>query len=247
MSASVELVVTTRHVVRGIETDASATVPPGWLSRMLEAARWDVFGRETFVLRNRIVGGVARAAAFEYELPLRYQDEIEIATWLARVGRTSYDFGHSVTRMGDAQTALTARVTVVHIGPNGPEPLDEDLSSAVVDRTVPDSVRWTESDRRSPWAREWIVRPSDQDSFKHVNQARYVDYIDDTRQLAALAGEAAGLSGELAGLSVEYLRETHAGARVRMETWITGERTRAFELSEPSTGVVQARGQVRGR
>lgn len=247
MSELVERVVTTRHIVRGIETDASATVPPGWLSRMLEAARWDVFGRETFVLRNRIVGGVARAAAFEYRTPLRYRDEIEIATWLARVGRTSYDFGHSVTRVGDEKPALGARVTVVHIGPNGPEPLDEDLSSAVLDRPVPDPVRWIDSDRSERWAREWIVRPSDQDSFKHVNQARYVDYIDDTRQLAAMTGEAAGLSGELGALSVEYLRETHAGATVQMETWITGQKTRAFELSQPSTGEIHARGQVRGR
>ncbi|MEM8606377.1 MAG: thioesterase family protein [Myxococcota bacterium] len=247
MNQVVESVVTAHHTVRGIETDASATVSPGWLSRMLEAARWDVFGRETFVLRNRIVGGVARAAAFEYGEALRYQDEIEIATWLARVGHTSYDFGHAVTRLSDGALASSGRVTVVHLGPDGPAPLDEDLSAAVIDRPVPDPVRWTPGERQSLWAHEWIIRPSDQDSFKHVNQARYVDFIDDTRQLGALAGATAGLSGELSALSVEYLRETHAGATVRMETWVTGEKTRAFELSQPATGEIHARGHVRGR
>lgn len=247
MSADTETIVRARHTVRGIETDASATVAPGWLSRMLEAARWEVFGRETFVLRNRIVGGVARAANFEYGEPLRYRDEIEIATWLGRVGRTSYDFGHAITRLSDGAVAVRARVTVVHIGPDGPTPLDEDLSSAVLDEPLPPPVRWTEIDRGSSWKRSWVVRPSDQDSFRHVNQARYVDFIDDTRQLAALAGHAAGLQGPLASLSVEYLRETHAGTTVQMQTWVTGEHSRAFELTEPSTGAIHSRGQVRGK
>ncbi|MEM7138774.1 MAG: acyl-CoA thioesterase [Myxococcota bacterium] len=246
MTTPTESIVIARHTIRGIETDASGTVSPGWLSRMLEAARWEVFGRDTFALRNRIVGGVARAAAFEYQEALRYQDEVELATWLARVGRTSYDFGHEMVRLKDGAVAVRARVTVVHIGPDGPAPLDEDLSAAVIERPLPDSVRWSEGQRRASWARQWIVRPSDQDSFRHVNQARYVDYIDDTRQLAELAGEAAGISGPLRALSVEYLKETHAGAEVRMETWLTNDGTRAFELSHLETGDVHARGSARG-
>ncbi|MGB5811689.1 MAG: thioesterase family protein [Polyangiales bacterium] len=247
MSSAIETIVRAHHVVRGIETDATATVSPGWLSRMLEAARWEVFGRETFVLRNRIVGGVARAASFDYGVALRYQDEIEIATWLGRVGRTSYDFGHAVTRVQDSAVAARARVTVVHIGPDGPAPLDEDLSTAVLDEPLPEPVAWSDVPRESSWKRSWVVRPSDQDSFRHVNQARYVDFADDTRQLAALSQQDAGLVGPLASLSIEYLRETHAGSTVQMETWVTGDHARGFELTNPSTGVVHSRGQVRGK
>ena len=87
------------------------------------------------------------------------------------------------------------------------------------------------------------VRPSDQDSFRHVNQARYVDYIDDTRWFAAQAGQDAGLEGPLAALSVEYIREPHAGERVQMETWVTGDRSRAYELTLVPTGEVLTRGQ----
>ncbi len=237
--------VTTHHTIRGIETDATSTVAPGWISRMLERVRWSVFGLDTFVLRNRVVGGVARAGVFEYSEPLRFDDEIEIKTWLARVGNTSYDFGHAIKRLSDGVVAVRARVTVVHIGPDGPAPVGADLASAVLDEPVPARAVWPETERRSSWTRRWIVRPSDQDSFRHVNQARYVDYIDDTRQLASMAGEVAGLDGPLASLSVEYLRETHAGQLVQMETWVSGNGARAFELTRPDTGEVHSRGQVR--
>ena len=245
MSEAVTRLVTIDHTIRGIETDASSTVGPGWIARILERVRWSVFGLETFALRDRVVGGVARAGAFEYHEPLRVDDEVEIATWLARVGNTSYDFGHAIKRQSDGVVAVRARVTVVHIGPNGPAPIGADLAFAVLDEPTPASVTWSEGERRSPWTREWIVRPSDQDSFGHVNQARYVDYIDDTRQLASMAGAAAGLEGALASLSVEYLRETHAGQVVKMETWVVGDGGRAFELKRPDTGQVHSRGQIR--
>jgi len=238
-------IVTTHHTIPGIETDATSTVGPGWISRMLERVRWSVFGLDTFALRDRVVGGVARAGVFEYHGPLQRNDELEITTWLARVGNTSYDFGHAIKRLGDGTVAVRARVTVVHIGPDGPAPLGADLHAAVHDEPVPVRAIWPEAERRSSWTRQWIVRPSDQDSFRHVNQARYVDYIDDTRHLASMAGEAAGLEGPLASLSVEYMRETHAGQLVQMETWVTGNGTRAFELTCPDTGEVHSRGQAR--
>jgi acyl-CoA thioesterase FadM len=247
MNEPVTKLVKTEHTIRGIETDASSTVGPGWIARMLERVRWSVFGLETFALRNQVVGGVARASAFEYREPLRVDDEVEISTWLARVGNTSYDFGHAIKRLSDQAVAVRTRVTIVHIGPDGPAPIGSDLASTILDEPVPAVVIWQETERRSSWTRQWIVRPSDQDSFRHVNQARYVDYIDDTRQLASMAGEPAGLEGPLESLSVEYLRETHAGQRVQMETWVTGHDTRAFELRLPETGQVHSRGQIRKR
>lgn len=52
------------------------------------------------------------------------------------------------------------------------------------------------------------------------------------------------MEGALAGLSVEYRRETHAGEQIQMETWVTGDRTRAYELTRQPDGEVLARGQV---
>ncbi len=234
------------YTVRGIELDASGSVSPGWFSRIFEHARWQIFTMDEFALRNRMEGGVARAGTFEYGVPLTYQDELEIGTWVARVGRTSFDFGHRITRIRDGAIAARARMTVVNLGPNGPAALDPIVSSFVLDEPAPAVRPWPEADRAGSWTRQWLVRPSDQDSFRHVNQARYVDYIDDTRWFAAQARERAGVQGPLAGLSVEYRRETHAGELVQMETWVTGDRTRAYELRRQADGEILARGQVVG-
>ena len=236
----------TPYTIRGIELDATGTVGPGWLSRIFEDTRWRAFAKDDYALRGVMNSGVARAGHFEYLAPLTYGDEVEITTWVARVGRTSFDFGHRISKTSDDSVAVRARMTVVNLGPGGPAPIDPIVSDFAIDEPAAPARAWPEAGRQDAWSREWVVRPSDQDSFGHVNQARYVDYIDDTRWFAARANEAAGLDGRLAGLSVEYSREAHAGDRVRMETWVASERSRGFELTLASGGAVLARGQVIG-
>ena len=233
-----------QHTVRGIELDATGSVSPGWFSRIFEDTRWRAFARDDYALRGVMDSGVARAGHFEYLAPLSYGDAIEIDTWIARTGRTSFDFGHRIVRLGDGIVAARARMTVVNLGPHGPAPIDPLVEQFVIDEPAAPVRPWPQGDRRQAWARQWIVRPSDQDSFGHVNQARYVDYIDDTRWFAAQAGHEAGLRGSLVGLSVEYIREAHAGERVQMETWLTGDHTRAFELTRLPTREVLTRGQA---
>lgn len=244
MNASPPKVTKIRYAIGGIELDATGSVSPGWFSRIFEHTRWQVFAMDDFALRDRLEGGVARAGTFEYGAPLSYQDELEILTWVARVGRTSFDFGHRMTRLQDGAVAARARMTVVNLGPEGPEPIEPVVAGFVVDEPTPAVQPWPTGERTRSWKRRWIVRPSDQDSFRHVNQARYVDYIDDTGWFAAQAGAPAGVERPLASLSVEYLRETHAGEQVQMETWVTGDQGRAYELTRQPNGEVLSRGQV---
>ena len=244
MNDSLQKLTTLRYTIRGIELDATGAVSPGWFARIFEHTRWQVFAKDGYALRGLLDGGVARAGTFEYGVPLSYQDELLIDTWVARVGRTSFDFGHRIMRLRDEAIAARARMTVVNLGPEGPAPVDPVVAAFVLNEPAPAVRPWPEGDRLHSWKRQWIVRPSDQDSFRHVNQARYVDYIDDARWFAAQAGEPAGVEGRLASLSVEYLRETHAGEQVQMETWVTGDRRRAYELTLQPTGEVLSRGQV---
>lgn len=239
-----ERFMTLTHTIRGIELDATGFVSPGWLSRILEDTRWRVFTMDS--VRGLMEGTVARAGTYEYEAVLGYGDQIDIMTWMARVGRTSFDFGHRIVRKSDGAIAAAARMTVVNLGPNGPAPLDPVVASYVVDEPAPRVRPWPQGERVDIWSREWTVRPSDQDSFRHVNQARYVDYIEDTRWFASEAGTRAGLEGRLEGLAVEYLREAHAGDTVRMETWPTDARSRAYELRRQPGGEVLMRGQTFG-
>jgi acyl-CoA thioesterase FadM len=236
----------TPYVIRGIELDATGSVSPGWYSRIFEDTRWRAFAKDDYALRGVMDGGVARAGHFEYLSPLTYGDAVEIATWVARVGRTSFDFGHRIVKTSDGTVAARARMTVVNLGPDGPAPVDPVVADHVSEEPAPPRRPWPEGDRANAWQRRWTVRPSDQDSFQHVNQARYVDYIDDTRWFVAQARAAAGLQGSLAGLSVEYIREAHAGEEVQMETWVTDDRARAFELTLQPDGQVLSRGQVVG-
>jgi acyl-CoA thioesterase FadM len=52
------------------------------------------------------------------------------------------------------------------------------------------------------------------------------------------------MEGRLGGLSVEYIRETHAGEVIRIETWVTGDHSRAYEFTRQAGGEVLARGQI---
>jgi acyl-CoA thioesterase FadM len=237
---------TVRYTIRGIELDASRSVPPGWLGRIFEDTRWRVFAMEGYALRGVMTGGVARAGTYEYVEPLAFGEDVDITTWIARVGQTSFDFAHRAVRVSDGAVAARARMTVVNLGPEGPAAVDPIVHSYVVEDQVPAVRPFPEGKRDAPWSREWIVRPSDQDSFQHVNQARYVDFIDDTRWFAAEAGAPAGLRGRLDALTVEYVREAHAGDRVRMETWRTGGGARAYELTRQPDGEVLMRGQAFG-
>lgn len=235
-----------RYAVRGIELDATGTASPGWVARILEHTRWQAFTVDDYAPRGLMEGGVARAGTYQYVEPLRHGDELEIATWVARVGRTSFDFGHRMVRIDDGAVVARARMTIVNLGPGGPAPLDPVVSTFVVDEPAPAALAWPEGDRSHLWTRSWTVRPSDQDSFGHVNQARYVDYIEDTRWFAARAGHRSGLEGKPTSLSVEYVRETHAGEQVQMATWVTGGGSRAYELTRKPSGEVLMRGQVVG-
>jgi len=201
---------------------------------------------EGYALRGLMTGGVARAGTYQYGAALGFGEDVEIATWVARLGRTSFDFGHRMVRVSDGAVAASARMTVVNLGPNGPAPVDPVVQTYVIDDPAPTLRPFPDGPRTSSWSRQWTVRPSDQDSFQHVNQARYVDFIDDTRWFAAEAGASAGLRGRLEGLSVEYVREAHAGDLVRMETWPTDDGARAYELTRQRDGEVLMRGQTFG-
>ena len=231
--------------VRGLEMDSTATVPAFRIATYLEHARWESFKLTEFVEPSQFHASVVRAGVFEYFEPVRYGDVLEIRTWLARVGNTSYDFGHRITHKQDHSVVARSRAILVQVGQDGPTPVNRSLRGAIHDEPAPIADPWPDAPPSKPFTREFVVRPSDQDSFRHVNQAMYVAYIDDTRRLAAIEGHPAGVEGRLTKLSVEYIREAHAGERVQMKAWVTAPDARAFELTDGGTGELLSRGQVR--
>ena len=82
------------------------------------------------------------------------------------------------------------------------------------------------------------VRPSDQDSFRHVNQARYIDFVDDARRAAGLP--------RVRRASFSYEAETLAGDRLEVRLGrphAVGERQRhAFSMTRAADSRVVHRG-----
>src|SRR5690606_40375938 len=119
----------------------------------------------------------------QIEAERRYGDRLALQTWLARVGRTSFDFGHRLERV-DGQLITTSRCTVVRIGPTGPIPVDPSLAERVHEAPAPAHVAHGGVAGAGSYAQDVVVRPRDTDSLGHVNQARHRDLADGARQLA---------------------------------------------------------------
>jgi acyl-CoA thioesterase FadM len=194
-----------RFAVRGIELGADGAVPPSFIPRYMEHSRWECFKVPGFVLQGKLSNGVVRAQTVQIEDRLRYGDEVVIETWLARLGRTSFDFGNTLCRAGGGVVARS-RTTIVQIGPGGPIPMDPSLAEHVSHDPAPEHRR-DSTPLADAFEHRVVVRPSDTDAWGHVNQARYVDYVDDARKILARAGHPLGADGAILAIGIEYVRE----------------------------------------
>lgn len=216
--------------VRGNEIGPGMSVTLGGLARYCEWSRWAVFREERAAfLRPAFKGGVARAQTLEVHGAFTYPGDAVIDVWIARVGRTSLDFGHEL-RTAEGALVARARVTIVQLGESGPEPFPAWLADHVTARETASPLALPEGPFEDAFEHGWRVRPSDLDQFGHVNQARYVDHADDTRLFAHHAGHPAGFSGGVRAITVSYERELRAPAPVRARLRAREDGTREVVL-----------------
>lgn len=205
--------------VRGYEMNASGSVPPAVVLRYAEHARWQALAGPGSPLEGHFRRGVVRAQKLECRGTISYPAELELGTWVSRVGRTSFEFGHRFEQKQGGVIAL-ATCTVVCLDDAGaPAPVPDPVRALVVEDELPDVEPLTSDAPANAWSRELAVLPSDQDILQHANQARYADYVEDTRQLAAAAGAYPAVPALPGKLWVEYRRENQSGERLRMLTW----------------------------
>lgn len=224
--------------VSGPELGPGSVAHTSHLFRYFERARWRLFDWSAEGGDNTMTG-VVRAQTAQIEAELRYGDRLVLQTWLARVGRTSFDFGHRLERV-DGQLITTSRCTVVRIGPTGPIPVDPSLAERVHEAPAPAHVAHGGVAGAGSYAQDVVVRPSDTDSFGHVNQARYIDLVDDARKLAALSGHPAGAEGRVAFASIEYIRETLARDVVTARIGLAEDGARHVALSRGDEQLTRA-------
>lgn len=185
--------------MRGYEAGRDGIVPPSGMSRYLEMMRWRIAVGPW--ANGGLERGVVRAQTHAYLAPVRFPAPLRGTTQVCRVGGSSFDFAHTM-HAGDT-LVLRARTTIVCLDAEG-HPADAGDALRAVAREVPDCPAHTRVSAGEP-AHEWrvAVRPSDEDMFRHVNQARYLDFLDDARRGAGLP--------RMTGLTVSYEREVHHG------------------------------------
>lgn len=237
--------VTLSEPVRGYEMGQDGCLPYSGFARYFEHMRWELGRRGHLADPAMPKRGVVRAQTHRYLLPLRFPDVWTGRTHLIHVGGSSLHYGHDITRE-DGRVLVQARTVIVLLDGQGrpaaaPGYLRDYVDgtlTAPTPLTVPEPV-WTGTPVVTVH-----VRPSDQDSFGHVNQARYLDFVDDARRAAGL--------GALRGVTLSYERETLAGEVLDIEVGPantvsdaeTESERHAFRLVRAADGVVVHRGVV---
>ncbi len=238
-----------RISVRGYEMNASGRVPPATLARWGEHARWEGLRSPEYGLNRFWQRGVIRAQRLQTFSPVQYGSELNVRVWVARVGKTSFDLANRLERESGALVALI-KVTVVNIGSDGrPKPVAPELQDYVRAEALPEVASPQPGEPNDPFVRALDVAPSDQDVLGHVNHARYIDFIEDTRCLAWRAGAYGADAGELVQhatrIAVDYDAEATWGTRIEVATWRAAETGGfRFQIRRADDGRVLTRAHV---
>jgi acyl-CoA thioesterase FadM len=213
-------------VTRGYEMDASGCVPASVLLSFMEHTRWQAMLDAGYAVRTYWGRGVIRAQRVELLGRVRNDEELRIECWVGRVGTSSFDFCHRIVKTADDAPIARAQVTAVNLDTNGrPKPLADGFKTLVVEGERPEVPALEESAPPSAWTREIVVCPSDQDVLQHVNHARYLDFVEDTRALAARSGafaDKALLERPAQRIFLSYEREASVGMVLVAKLWQLG-------------------------
>ncbi len=211
--------------VRGDELDRTGTASAAQLLRYLENGRWQSILAADAGMAAMFTSGrkmVVRAQRLLLETSVTWGEELTVQTWLARTGRTSVDIAHLLTRVGDGARVCEAILTGVQIDETGrPMPLPDDVV-ARIDGPQLDArllnLACADVQPDDAWAWPQTIRPSQTDSFRHVNHSRYVDLFEDARWFMERVQGIADWQPkrQLALVALEYRREAKAGDHVRV-------------------------------
>lgn len=227
--------ITVSAPLRGYEMSQDGCLAPSGFARFFELMRWELGQRGRVRDPAMPKRGVVRAQTHRYLAELRFPDTWTGRTHLVHVGGSSLHYAHDVVR-ADGVRAIEARTVIVLLDDTGrPAQVPEYLRDYVDQELRPPPPLGAPEPTWADQATYRVTaRPSDQDSFGHVNQARYVDFVDDARRALGL--------GPLRALSVAYERETLAGDVLAISFQRVGEGLHAYRMLRESDGVVVNRG-----
>jgi acyl-CoA thioesterase FadM len=236
-------------ITRSGELDARCHITPAVMARYHEYMRSQAFLAPELglgALVDQGYTGVVRAQHLELIQPVVQNVELELSVHIGHVGRSSIAFAHSATRASDGAVASRSRTVMVLLGPDKkPASVPDNIRMLVQSGETPEALASPGEPPADAWAHTIQVRPSDLDSLQHVNQARYVDFFDDVRQLAQAAGAyGEQTEGDVKQISVEYLREAKLGRDLLALTWRLPSGALGFVLNDAVDGSPRARATI---
>jgi acyl-CoA thioesterase FadM len=236
--------------VRTHDLDRSAQLSASGLCRILENPRWNAL-KSDGLLGASVNIGVLRAQSLEIERRVGFGEKIEVSMWISAVGHTSFGLGYTIRSSKDGDVIARSAGSFVATDIEGrPRPLGPGLERLLSDRETIEVPRLDHSPEASAWSQDLAVRPSDVDLLRHVNQARYVDYIEDARRACARAGgygeHGQSANATLKRLVVSYEGQAREGDRLRVTTWALGAAPGqyAFEVQREADAAPMARACV---
>ncbi len=216
-----------RHVfecpLRRTDLDPGGTVDHVQYVDYLQEARLDLLRHhDTSVSPEPGEGLVVVRTVIEYLSPLRLVDApLRIATWVVEVRAASFTLGYELFTQRDpeAEPVVHARATTV-LTPyvftaERPRRLSSDERLRLSEDCEPTPLADGDKRGRQPWGAGAFIRPvhvrfSDVDLLGHVNNVRYVDYLQDVQTDLAegVSQEASGdgtVAFVLARFDIDYV------------------------------------------
>lgn len=246
--------------VRHYECDAYGHLNNANYARYMEEAAFEASAAVGYSqARYQEIGTLwlARETEIEYLLPLRYRDEVTIKTWVAdfrRVrSRRLYEFyrdGQQVARAStdwvylDAATLRPATIPPEMIAAFAPDGLPPAAPRPPFPAQPPPPPGVYIQRRRVEWR--------DIDTAQHVNNAAYLNYIEDCGiQVATAYGwptsrsMAAGFAVVARKHHIEYRQPAVLDDELELATWVSGAKrataTRYYTIKRARDGELVAR------
>lgn len=195
---------------------------------------------------------VIRMMRLERNLPARYQDELEITTWVSAMSRIRADRNYLVRRIRDGSVLARASANWVYL----------DRKTLFPARIAPEIVALFTNSEPAPLPARWEIKPSlhreselqcitrrqalyyEADSAKHTNNAIYVDWLEEAARETASASNYqlqvdSGPSLWFHRHHIDYLNSARPGDQLEIETRLVGRGSSAGhwqqEIRRPDT------------
>jgi len=186
------------------------------------------FDREWY--RERGLGWVVRGVELELDAPIPLGTTLRVSTavvghrriWARRLGECRFADGRLAARVTTDWVLLDGRGRVVRI--------PDDFGVAFTNPEVRSEILRVPADDDGPAARHRLtVRPSDLDPIDHVNNAVYVDWLEEAIEAAGWAPPtgAQGAGASPGSLRIEYLASAARGDAIEVDLYGGAESWRA--------------------